>query len=79
MLLLSVFLTPFPLCRYDREQYRIEVSESTVGPCMNQHVAPSAVTHLTSSNKDRLSRDMKAILEEWYGGELMLTSIYGIR
>jgi len=64
---------------YDREQMMSEINEGGVGPCMNQHVAPTSVTHLTPSNKDRLSREMQNILEEWYGGELRLTSIYGIR
>lgn len=37
------------------------------------------MTHITSEYKERLSSDLKEILEDWYGGELMLTSIYGIR
>jgi len=64
---------------YEREQLVDEGGEGPVGPCMNQHVAPSSITHLTSQNKDRLSRELRPILENWYGGNLVLTSIYGIR
>jgi len=44
-----------------------------------QHVAPTAITHITPELKDKLSGDLQGILEEWYGDKLMLTSIYGIR
>ncbi len=65
---------------YDDEQKRIEISESAVGPCMNQAVAPSNITHLTPEYKDRLRDDLYDILESWAGmGPLHLTSIYGIR
>jgi hypothetical protein len=64
---------------YDREQARIESSESSAGPCMNQHVAPSLITHLTPNEKNRLERELRPILEAWYGEKLFLTSIYGIR
>jgi hypothetical protein len=65
---------------YYREQQKIEQDEGAIGPCMNQHVAPTAITHLTPEYKDRLSAELKPILEEWYGqGEIYLTSIYGIR
>jgi hypothetical protein len=64
---------------YDREQLNNEIVEGGVGPCMNQHIAPTDVTHLTPNHKDRLSREMRSHLEGWYGGELFMTSIYGIR
>ena len=64
---------------YINEQRRIEESESSSGPCMNQYEAPSLVTHLTPEKKDVLEQELKPILEEWYGGELVRTSIYGIR
>ena len=64
---------------YDREQLKHEIVESSSGPCMNQHVAPSGVTHLTSDHKTRLSNELRDILESWHGGPLSLTSIYGIR
>lgn len=65
---------------YREEQKKIEQDEGAIGPCMNQHVAPTAITHLTPEYKDRLSADLQPILEEWYGkGKLTLTSIYGIR
>lgn len=54
--------------------------ESGVGPCMNQHISPSLITHLSADNKNRLSRELQSTMEEWYGaGTLELTSIYGIR
>jgi hypothetical protein len=46
---------------------------------MNQHVAPSGVTHLSPEHKQRLSSELREILEGWHGGPLELTSIYGIR
>jgi len=64
---------------YDREKLRQEVIESSSGPCMNQHIAPSSVTHLTPDHKTRLSNEVRSILEDWHGGPLSLTSIYGIR
>ena len=64
---------------YDEQQKKLEDKEGSSGPCMNQHVSPSSITHLTPAEKDRLSADMKSTLEAWYGGELELTSIYGIR
>jgi hypothetical protein len=74
---------PVPLCAlrswYDAERQRNEIEESSSGPCMNQHVAPSGVTHLTDKHKERLSNELRAILEGWHGGPLELTSIYGIR
>lgn len=54
--------------------------EGPVGPCMNQHVAESIMTHLSPDKKNQLSAELNSILEEWYGkGKLDLTSIYGIR
>jgi hypothetical protein len=79
----TVFFFPVPLCAlrswYDAERQRNEIEESSSGPCMNQHVAPSGVTHLTDKHKERLSNELRAILEGWHGGPLELTSIYGIR
>lgn len=46
---------------------------------MNQFIAPSGVTLLPQAHKDRLSAELQAILEDWHGGPLSLTSIYGIR
>jgi hypothetical protein len=64
---------------YDEERLKQEVVESSSGPCMNQHVAPSGVTHLSPAHKDRLSDELRNILEAWHGAPLSLTSIYGIR
>ncbi|KAJ1406554.1 hypothetical protein B484DRAFT_209656 [Ochromonadaceae sp. CCMP2298] len=64
---------------YDQERLRAEVLEGSSGPCMNQHVAPSLVTHLTGEHKDRLSRELRQTLEDWHGAPLTLTSIYGVR
>jgi len=64
------------------ERNRMEslLVESTAGPCMNQHVAPSSMTHITSELKIKLHEELQPILESWYGkGPLKLTSIYGIR
>lgn len=64
---------------YDEQKLIQEVGEGPVGPCMNQHIAPSRITHLPGNLKDKLSRELRDILEGWYGGELEMTSIYGIR
>lgn len=64
---------------YDKARLQQEIVESSSGPCMNQHVAPSGVTHLTAEHKKRLSNELRDILEGWHGGPLELTSIYGIR
>ena len=64
---------------YLQQQKLIEEEETSSGPCMNQVVAPSAITHLTPELKTRLSNELQHILEEWYGGPLLLTSIYGVR
>lgn len=53
--------------------------EGTVGPCMNQALAPSQVIHLPSHLKQQLALELQPMLEEWYGGSLTLSSIYGIR
>lgn len=61
---------------------RHAVAEENVGPCMNQRAAASEVTHLPALgtfSKSRLSRELRETLEEWYGGELVMTSIYGVR
>lgn len=64
---------------YKEQQRVIEIQEGGAGPCMNQHVAPTAITHLTPHYKDKLSEELQDVLEEWYGGQLLLTSIYGVR
>lgn len=46
---------------------------------MNQHLSESVMTHLTPEKKDQLSLELRDVLEDWYGGRLELTSIYGIR
>ena len=55
------FLTHSPYFNrwYDRERLLQEEIESSSGPCMNQHVAPSGVTHLTAEHKDRLSNELR--------------------
>jgi hypothetical protein len=61
-------------------QNNLQEIESVAGPCMNQHVSPTVVTHLDELAKIRLQRDLQPLLEQWYGkGPLQLTSIYGIR
>lgn len=82
---------------YDEEQERVRESdiESTAGPCMNQHVAPSIMFHLPPHLKERLRHELQPELEHWYtsfenysapatsgrspSSVLQLTSIYGIR
>mmetsp|Transcript_4231 Transcript_4231/g.4385 ORF Transcript_4231/g.4385 Transcript_4231/m.4385 type:complete len:450 (+) Transcript_4231:81-1430(+) len=63
---------------YDEEKSK-ETTETSAGPCMNQKVSPSMVSMLPGQHKDRLSEELRSTLEGWYGGELELTSIYGIR
>jgi hypothetical protein len=67
---------------YDEQRVIKMAKEKTSGVCMNQVVAPSEMTHLTSEYKDKLSSELKPILQEWFGNDkpdLILTSIYGIR
>jgi len=64
---------------YMTEQMKQSETESAAGPCMNQVVAPTAMTHITPVLKDRLSDELRPILEGWFNGPLQLTSIYGIR
>jgi len=64
---------------YQEEQKKRSETETAAGPCMNQVVAPTAMTHITPVLKDRLSDDLRPILEGWFEGPLQLTSIYGIR
>eukprot|EP01038_Epipyxis_sp_PR26KG_P014712 gene14712-19776_t len=64
---------------YEQEQKKLEEEESLAGPCMNQLVAPSTITHITPDYKQRLTSELQPMLESWYGGELEMTSIYGIR
>ena len=64
---------------YDKERLQEEITESSSGPCMNQHVAPSGVTHLPADLKTRLSDELRDILQAWHGAPLDLTSIYGVR
>jgi hypothetical protein len=66
---------------YDHEQLLNEVGEGSAGPCMNQLVAPSQITHLPSKLKDRLADELRPIVQDWYRGnsDLLMTSIYGVR
>jgi len=65
---------------YDENKVARHLVEHSVGPCMNQHVAASVMTHLPDDLKDKLSKEVAHILKDWYGkGELKLTSIYGVR
>jgi len=65
---------------YDENKVARHVVEHSVGPCMNQHVAESVMTHLPDVLKEKLSQEVAHILRDWYGkGELKLTSIYGVR
>lgn len=64
---------------YEKEQPTKEAVENAVGPSMNQHIAPSGITHLTPALKAQLAEELRPILEGWYDGALKMTSIYGIR
>jgi hypothetical protein len=64
---------------YEEKQVEENLIESSSGSCMNQAVSPSTVTHITSVEKSRLAGELQPILEGWYGGELFMTSIYGVR
>ncbi len=75
---------PSPTYKWLKEWYtnnkdNRSVPEVWLGPCMNQHVAPSIMTHLPDNLKQRLSTEIAPLLETWYGGKLNLTSVYGIR
>eukprot|EP01033_Poteriospumella_lacustris_P011863 gene11863-8458_t len=78
----------------EQERERERDIESTAGPCMNQHVAPSVMFHLPPHLKERLRRELQPVLEHWFASfenysapatptrsssALQLTSIYGIR
>lgn len=64
---------------YDLNKIDNNMVEHSVGPCMNQHVAVSVMTHLPQNLKEKLSKDVAPLLKDWYGGELDLTAIYGVR
>jgi len=64
---------------WENGQHRKNV-EGMVGPCLNQHVAPSYVLHLNPHMKRRLDNTLKPMLSEWSNRtDLEQTSIYGIR
>lgn len=63
---------------YRANEHRAE-EETQVGPCMNQHIAPSLVLHLDQPHRDLMTDMIRPILEEWSNFDLKLTSIYGIR
>ena len=51
--------------RYEVKQKEEETGEVGAGPCMNQYVSPSAITHLDDRNKERLTEEVRDILEGW--------------
>ena len=53
--------------------------ESDAGTCLNQKQAPTEIKPLTATLKHRLDAEVRPIFEEWFGGDLIRTSIYGIR
>ena len=67
------------LTRINKEKPFGQSVERKNGPIINQEYAMTAMTHLDSVHKDRLSTELHGLFEEWYGGQLQLTSIYGIR
>jgi hypothetical protein len=64
---------------YEKSQPLDEVVEASSGSCMNQAVSPSTVTHIPALEKTRLAKELQPLLENWYGGDLIMTSIYGVR
>mmetsp|Transcript_17860 Transcript_17860/g.23532 ORF Transcript_17860/g.23532 Transcript_17860/m.23532 type:complete len:448 (-) Transcript_17860:247-1590(-) len=59
---------------------RKKIEEGPVGPCLNQHVSPTYMIHLTPSQKQRLNREIEPMLADWSKrNDLVQTSIYGIR
>lgn len=66
---------------YDKESVRSQREQAT-GVCMNQLVAPAEMTTLPERLERRLDKELKPILQEWFGNNkspLELTSIYGAR
>lgn len=53
--------------------------ESTIGPCVNQEVAPTYMIQMPGNLRQKIITQMKPILEEWSGLQLRMTSLYGIR
>ena len=53
--------------------------ESNAGTCLNQERVPTEIKPLTATLKHRLDAEIRPIFEEWFGGDLIRTSIYGVR
>ena len=75
---------PLPLCALSRPSF------PSISPFLHLPLKPSfyslpssylscSITHLTDTLKKKLSSELQSTLEGWYGGELELTSIYGVR
>ena len=55
------------------------MEESMAGTCLNQIDVPTEIKSLPIDLKTRLVKEVGKTFEEWYGGKLIATSIYGVR
>ncbi len=53
--------------------------ETDAGTCLNQDKVPTEIKPLTNPLKNRLDTEVRPIFEDWFGGDLVRTSIYGVR
>ena len=53
--------------------------ETDAGTCLNQERVPTELKPLTGSLKEKIDSQIKPIFEEWFGGDLVRTSVYGVR
>ena len=55
---------------------RNEKIENAVGPCLNQEIADTWMVHLPTYLKDKISKELLPILEEWSNEKLEVEYIY---
>jgi len=64
---------------YEKTRARKEL-EGSAGPCLNQHISPTYMMHVSPTQKKRLDKEIKPLLAAWANrDDLEQTSIYGIR
>ena len=61
------------------DEYNKAMEESMAGTCLNQIDVPTEIKSLPIDLKTRLVKEVGKTFEEWYGGKLIATSIYGVR
>ena len=67
------------LTEEDRKGVGILTEESMAGTCLNQLDVPTEIKNLPMDLKKKLVSEVSDVFLEWYGGQLIGTSIYGVR